>query len=112
MVAENAKTIRIEVGKGKGKASGMLKASSPQTAGLGTNRFDFEIPGSFEVKGGPSEYMVVFNSASKEMKQSIKLFVDGRELKRGADYVFEADRGPRLTFTVNDDPPKEAKKAK
>lgn len=110
MVAENAKTIRVEVTEGTGKAAGTLKASSPQTAGLGTNRFEFDIPGSFEVKGGPSEYMVVFDSASKEMKNSIKLSVDGKELKRGGDYVYEADKGPRLTFVVNDEAPKEASK--
>lgn len=100
MAPENAQVIKVEVKKGNGKASGMIKAASPGTAGISSKRFEFEIPGSVEVKGGPSEYTIQFDSSSKEMRQSTVISLDGRELKKGKDMVWEDDKGPRITLVT------------
>jgi len=98
MAPENAQVIKIEVKKGNGKASGMIKAASPGTAGISSKRFEFDIPGSVEVKGGPSEYTIQFDSSSKEMRQSTEISLDGRVLQKGKDMVWEDDKGPRITL--------------
>lgn len=98
MAPENAEVIKVEVTKGNGKATGMVRAASPGTAGISSKRFEFDIPGSFEVKGGPSEYTIQFDSSSKEMRQSTVVSLDGRVLQKGKDMVWEDDKGPRITF--------------
>jgi len=72
MAPENAQVIKIEVKKGNGKASGMIK--------------------------GPSEYTIQFDSSSKEMRQSTEISLDGRVLQKGKDMVWEDDKGPRITL--------------
>jgi hypothetical protein len=105
MAAENAQTIKIEVKKGTGKATGTIKAASPKTAGMATKRFEFDIPGSYETKGGPSDYMIQFDSSNKAMRSSTTISVDGRVLKRGKDMVWEDDKGPRISFGVKEKEP-------
>jgi hypothetical protein len=101
MVAPGAQVIKLEFKEGTGKIGGILKASSPGTAGISAKNFDFEAPGSFEVKGGPSDYMLTFNSLPKGQEKGWVLSLDGRELKRGADMIVEDDKGPRVLFSID-----------
>ncbi len=99
MESENAQTIKLEV-RGSGPVKGILQADTPGMAGLSHNNFEFEAPGNFEVKGGPSGYSITFDKIPEASKKDWTLTVDGRELKRGADIIVEDDKGPRLTFMV------------
>lgn len=100
MEAENAQKIKLEFTQGSGPVSGIIKASTPGMAGISSKNFDITAPGSFELMGGPSEYEIVFNSLTPEMKKGWTLSIDGRELKRGKDMVVEDDKGPRVSFSV------------
>lgn len=100
MESPDAQVIKLEFKEGSGTASGILKAGTPGMAGLGSHNFDITVPGSVEVKGGPSEYTITFNPLSKELMRAWTLSVDGRVLQRGADMVVEEDKGPRVTFMV------------
>lgn len=80
MDSENAQTIRLEMTKGSGPVSGILKASTPGMAGISSKNFDLWT-----------------------------LSVDGRELKRGPDMVVEDDKGPRVTFEVGSKKPDQEK---
>ncbi len=99
MESENAQAIRLEV-RGSGKVKGILQADTPGMAGLSHNNFEFEAPGQFEVKGGPSGYSITFDTIPAASTKDWTLTVDGKELKRGADIIVEDDKGPRLTFMV------------
>lgn len=96
-----ARALKIEiVGKGGNTVEGNLAASSPPTAGLSNKAFAIKVPGSIELQAGPSEYTLVVSGGMPD-EDLIKVFVDGRELKRGNEVVYEANNGPRLTFTID-----------
>jgi len=95
----NAKKVRfVAEGQPGPKISGLLRAASPGTAGMATKSVEFDVPGSIEFMGGPSEYSLTLSGPSDKVK--FQIFVDGKELKRGPDIVWEDDKGPRLTFEV------------
>lgn len=111
MEAENAQKIKLEFTKGSGPVSGIIKASAPGMAGISSKNFDITAPGSFELMGGPSEYEIVFNPLTKEMKKGWTLSVDGVELKRGRDMIVEDDKGPRVSFKVGSKKSPDAEKS-
>ena len=94
----NAKTLKFETTGKSGKLVGSLRAASPGTAGIATKGFEVAVPGSVELKAGPSEYTLVIDGMPKDV--TLKLSVDGKELLRGQDIIWEDDKGPRLTFNV------------
>jgi hypothetical protein len=100
MEAENAQTIKLEFKEGSGTVQGILKAGTPGMAGISSKNFDIKVPGSFEVKGGPSEYEIVFNSMPDDLRKEWTLSIDGEALKRGRDMIVEDDKGPRVSFRV------------
>jgi hypothetical protein len=96
----NAKTIKIVVQGPKGnKFQGNLQAASPGTAGMGNRAIEITAPGELEFKAGPSEYTLTMNGLSG---CTYTMFMDGKQMNRGADMVVEDDKGPRITFTVPD----------
>jgi hypothetical protein len=101
MEAENAQTIRLEFKEGSGTVSGVLKAGSPGMAGISSRNFEIQVPGSFEVSGGPSEYEILFTSIPQELKKSWTLSVEGVERQRGQGMIVEDDKGPRVSFMVS-----------
>lgn len=110
MEAENAQTIKLEFKEGSGTVSGNLKASNPGMAGITNKTIEITVPGSFEVKGGPSEYEILFTSIPDSLRKSWTLSVDGEELKRGKGMIVEDDKGPRISFPVRGKKPDAAAK--
>jgi hypothetical protein len=93
------KAIKIEATGPSGSGlSGTIRASNASTAGMTSKDFEIKIPGFMEVKGGPSEYEIIFRGLPSNVLY--KITVDGRELKRGSDMIVDDDKGPRAVFTV------------
>jgi hypothetical protein len=93
------KTIKIEATGPSGSGlSGTIRAASPSEAGMTTKDFEIKIPGSMEVRGGPSEYEIIFRGMPSNVHYTIT--VDGRELKAGSGMTVEEDKGPKVTFEI------------
>ena len=105
----NKSTIKIEVNIKEGQkpvnptVNGSLVSRDAKSAGFVSQIIKITPSGSMEVKGGPSEYelkLLDFNNRHHEFK----LFIDGRELKRGEDMVVmdNTERGFIVTFKVEE----------
>lgn len=92
-------TIKVTDGRA-GEIEGVVKANSPQTAGMGTRSFKFAVPGELTFDAGPSEYTITFYNMNSTWMKNYEILVDGEPLKRGRDMVVEDDKGPRITLTL------------
>ena len=94
----NQVPIKLETTGPAGKLEGTLKPDDPGAAGMAGKNIDMPIPGVLEFPGGPAEYSLVLNGLPSTAKLTIS--VDGKELKRGQDMIWEDDKGPRISFSV------------
>ena len=91
--------LKLEVTGTGGKLEGTIKPDNAMSAGMAQRNIDIAIPGSLELKAGTAEYTILLNGIPSTAQ--LKISVNGKELKRGQDMVWEDDKGPRITFTVN-----------
>ena len=95
----NQVPIKLEASGGSGKLEGTLKPDNPGQAGMAGKNIDLGVPGVLEFAGGTAEYTLVLNGIPAGT--TLKISVNGKELKRGQDMIWEDDKGPRITFQVN-----------
>lgn len=105
----NKRTVKIEVNVKEGQTpvnptvNGGLNANDSKSAGFVSQIIKITPPGFQEIKCGPSEYelkLLDFNSRHHELK----MYMDGKEMKRGQDMVVidNPERGFSVTFKIDE----------